>query len=82
MKPIPNLKKRSLKNHNGCWLFDMKFGHSSTLDAILLHRYGERHHGMLTLFPDCEGRANETIFHLLRTTPVIRFLCKTHKTRV
>ena len=82
MKAIPNLKKRSLNNRSGCWLFDMNFGQSSTLDAILVHRHGERHHGMLKLFPDSKGRANERIIHLLRTTPVTLFLCKTHKTRV
>jgi len=73
MKAIPNLKKRSLNNRSGCWLFDMNFGQSSTLDAILVHRHGERHHGMLKLLPDSKGRANERIFHLLRTTPVTSF---------
>lgn len=77
MKVIPNLKKRSLNNRSGYWLFDMNFGQSSTLDAILVHRHGERHHGMLKLFPDSKDRANERIIHLLRTTPVTSYARRT-----
>ena len=69
MKAIPNLKKRSLNNRSGCWLFDMSFGQSSTLDAILVHRHGERHHGMLKLLPDSKRRANERIFSFTTYNP-------------